>query len=357
MPRGPRRNLRPVAASRSQPSVSTSTSSWPTDWHASSRNGTPALRVRAPTASAGFTTPPPVGTCVSATRATSVSSRRSSWSRSTWPCSSSSITSSVAPVRSHACRSAIALLMYSVRAVRMRCPALERDRRERHVPGGGRALHQRDLVRLRADQPRDRAVHRRPPAPRTRPPPRTDRSPPPAAGARRRCRSPPAGAALPRRCSGGRRARCRACHGGPCRGQSRSIVTLTESRQRPRAGRPHIRASGRPDLRTSRPPSGRPQIERQDDRTCGRPHSCRVDPRRTCGRCGGSAAARAPEDDGGAVGRGRRAAAAARGAVDRDDVAAGVGREDAAARVDERAQVLDLPLQAARAPPRARGSA
>ena len=32
--------------------------------------------------------------------------------------------SRLAPVRSHACRSAIALLMYSVRAVRMRWPAL-----------------------------------------------------------------------------------------------------------------------------------------------------------------------------------------------------------------------------------------
>ena len=166
MPRGPRRNLRPVAASRSQPRSSTSTSSWPTDWHASSRNGTPARRVRAPTSSAGLTTPPPVGMCVSATRATSSSSRRSSWSRSTWPCSSSSITSRVAPVRSHACRSAIALLMYSVRAVRIRCPGCERDRRERHVPGGGRALHQGDLVGLGVDQPRDRAVHRRRPAPR-----------------------------------------------------------------------------------------------------------------------------------------------------------------------------------------------
>ena len=36
---------------------------------------------------------------------------------------------------------------------------LERDRRERHVPGGRRALHQRDLVRLRVDEPRDRVVH------------------------------------------------------------------------------------------------------------------------------------------------------------------------------------------------------
>ncbi|GEL99014.1 hypothetical protein CTE05_25610 [Cellulomonas terrae] len=36
---------------------------------------------------------------------------------------------------------------------------LERDRRERHVPGGRGALHQRDLVRLRTDQPSDRAVH------------------------------------------------------------------------------------------------------------------------------------------------------------------------------------------------------
>ena len=41
MPRGARRNLRPVAASRSHPIASTSTGICPTDWQASSRYGTP----------------------------------------------------------------------------------------------------------------------------------------------------------------------------------------------------------------------------------------------------------------------------------------------------------------------------
>ena len=48
MPRGPRRNLRPVAERMSQPISSTSSGSWPTDWQASSSSGTPAARVSAP---------------------------------------------------------------------------------------------------------------------------------------------------------------------------------------------------------------------------------------------------------------------------------------------------------------------
>jgi hypothetical protein len=42
--------------------ASTSTGICPTDWQASSRNGTPAARVRRPTSSAGLTSPPLVGT-------------------------------------------------------------------------------------------------------------------------------------------------------------------------------------------------------------------------------------------------------------------------------------------------------
>ena len=71
MPRGPRRNLRPVADRKSQPISSTSRSSCPTAWQASSRNGTPAERASAPISAAGFTSPPFVGTWVNDTRATS----------------------------------------------------------------------------------------------------------------------------------------------------------------------------------------------------------------------------------------------------------------------------------------------
>ena len=66
MPRGPRRNLRPVAQSMSQPMLSTSMSIWPTDWQASSRKGMPCCRAIRPTSSAGFTRPPLVGTWVMA---------------------------------------------------------------------------------------------------------------------------------------------------------------------------------------------------------------------------------------------------------------------------------------------------
>ena len=159
MPRGPRRNLRPVAASRSQPSVSTSTSSWPTDWHASSRNGTPARRVSAPTASAGLTTPPPVGMCVSAT----------SGHVAVEPAFQLvEVDLAVLVVLDHlqGRAGALARLQERDRVADVlgargedALARLERDRRERHVPGDRRALHQRDLVRLRTDQPRDRAVH------------------------------------------------------------------------------------------------------------------------------------------------------------------------------------------------------
>ena len=54
MPRGPRRNLRPVAESMSQPISPTSTGICPTDWQASSSSGTPAARQAAPTAAAGL---------------------------------------------------------------------------------------------------------------------------------------------------------------------------------------------------------------------------------------------------------------------------------------------------------------
>src|SRR4051812_35576043 len=95
-------------------------------------------------------------------------------------------------------------------------------------------------------------------------------------------------------------------------------------------------ASARTTGRAAAPAPG-PDVrafERQRDRMCGR------------SREPASAGGRAPEDDRGAVRRGRRAPAAARRAVDGDDVSTRVGGEDAAARLDERAEVLDLPAQA-----------
>ena len=70
MPRGPRRYLRPVAESMSQPMRSTSIGSWPTDWQASRRYGTPASRVSGPDLLGRVDEPPWVGTWVMATSRT-----------------------------------------------------------------------------------------------------------------------------------------------------------------------------------------------------------------------------------------------------------------------------------------------
>ena len=81
---------------------STSTGSWPTAWHASSRYGTPAARVTSPTAAAGFTSPPWVGIhdiATSRTGGPDVEARPRSASTESAPCSSSGTTSTRAPVR------------------------------------------------------------------------------------------------------------------------------------------------------------------------------------------------------------------------------------------------------------------
>ena len=60
--------MRAVPVSMSQPIVSTSTGNWPTDWQASSRNGTPADRAMAPTAATGLIWPLDDGTWLIAIR-------------------------------------------------------------------------------------------------------------------------------------------------------------------------------------------------------------------------------------------------------------------------------------------------
>jgi hypothetical protein len=77
-------------------------------------------------AAAGFTRPPLVGTWVMAmsfTRSSSIS-----WSAftDTWPCASSGMTSTTAPVRCATWRNAMKLLAYSAFAVRMRSPFSKR---------------------------------------------------------------------------------------------------------------------------------------------------------------------------------------------------------------------------------------
>src|SRR6266705_1957194 len=77
MPRGPRRNLRPVPARKSQRSAATSTANCPTAWQASIRYGTPSSAHTSPTAPASCTNPELVGTQLSATRR--VPGWRASW--------------------------------------------------------------------------------------------------------------------------------------------------------------------------------------------------------------------------------------------------------------------------------------
>ena len=121
VPRGPRRNFRPLPVRIPQPSSCTSSGSWPADWQASSTNSTPASRQRRPTSTAGFTSPLWVGTWTSDTMAVSSSaSARSSASRSIWPCSSSSMSTSWHPVRRCSWSSEMALAPYSARPISTR---------------------------------------------------------------------------------------------------------------------------------------------------------------------------------------------------------------------------------------------
>ena len=83
----------------------------------------PAARATFPTAAAGLTSPPLVGTWVMAISFTRSSIISRSASTETCPVSSLGMTSTTAPVRSATCRKAMTLLAYSARAVRMRSPA------------------------------------------------------------------------------------------------------------------------------------------------------------------------------------------------------------------------------------------
>src|SRR5437879_7431411 len=86
MPRGPRRNLRPVAARKSHRSAFTSIAICPTVWQASTRYGTPSSAQTSPTARASCTSPELVGTHDRATsRVRGSRARRRTLSGSTPP--------------------------------------------------------------------------------------------------------------------------------------------------------------------------------------------------------------------------------------------------------------------------------
>ena len=154
----PAQKLPPGPERMSQPISCTSIGSCPTDWQASSRNGTPAARVNRPTAAAGLTSPLWVGTCTSETSFTRSSRSPASASRSNWPCSSSGTTSIDAPVRvAHlAQRDAVRRVLGT--AGQDAVSRGEAKRIERHVPGPGRVLDHRDLVAGGADQAGERVV-------------------------------------------------------------------------------------------------------------------------------------------------------------------------------------------------------
>ena len=77
----------------------------------------------APTSSAGLTSPEPVGTWISDTKAVGPpASARSRASRSTWPWASSPTRTSSQPVRSRSRRRVMALAPYSARVRRIRSP-------------------------------------------------------------------------------------------------------------------------------------------------------------------------------------------------------------------------------------------
>ena len=85
MPRGARRNFRPVIVATSQPIAARSSGIWPTDWHASRKKGTSAALASRPTSATGFTRPQFVPTWVAVTSRARSSSAPASASRSTPP--------------------------------------------------------------------------------------------------------------------------------------------------------------------------------------------------------------------------------------------------------------------------------
>ena len=144
--------------STSQPISSTSTGICPTDWHASSSSGIPAARVIAPTAAAGLTSPPWVGTWTSETSLTRSSSIASQRSR---------VELAMLVVGDHLDDRARALRHLAQRDVVARVLRLrgqypvtraKREGVEGHVPGAGGVLDERDLAALAADQPGQRVV-------------------------------------------------------------------------------------------------------------------------------------------------------------------------------------------------------
>ena len=124
VPRGPRRNLRPVAEMKSAPISVRSTGICPNDWHASSRYQAfeSAARSTRPISVASAVTPFWLAAWVIATTFTRASSISPSAAGSTDPSGPSGMNSTVAPTRRADCSIGRTLLAYSARVVKIRSP-------------------------------------------------------------------------------------------------------------------------------------------------------------------------------------------------------------------------------------------
>ena len=158
MPRGPRRNLRPVAESMSQPISPTSTGIWPTDWQASSSSGTPAARAERADRGGGVD---------EAALRRDVDERDELDALVEHRRERADVDLAVLVVGHDDDRGAgavgdLAQRDVVARVLRVRgedaVAGLELERVEGHVPRARGVLDDRDLVALAADQPRDRVV-------------------------------------------------------------------------------------------------------------------------------------------------------------------------------------------------------
>ena len=184
VPRGPRRNLRPVAVSMSQPRSATSTGNWPTDWVASRRKGTPAARATRPISAAGLTRPPLVGTWAMPDQLGALVDQVREGS-------GVELAGLVVGDDDDLGSGALGRLQVGEDAAAVLGPAceyavarLERHGVERGVPGVGGVVEQRDLVRPAAHQLGRCARAWRRCGPVPGPLPRSRRSRPPAPGGR-----------------------------------------------------------------------------------------------------------------------------------------------------------------------------
>ena len=126
MPRGPRKNLRPVALMKSAPISPAATGSCPIDWQASTKYQAEesAARRAAPMATTSLIRPFCDGQWLMTTAATSSPNRFAKAVTSTHPCSSSGMNSRRTPRDLTSCMIGSTLEAYSDEDTKMRSPEL-----------------------------------------------------------------------------------------------------------------------------------------------------------------------------------------------------------------------------------------